>query len=232
MDAAEFAEKWRDARENMDYNVVRLWKKSINPMYLRKMEKWSSLEIKYRRGKHSKKKVHIKRGEQIIESLLFKKQFVKLRRNNKSIKISVDFNALPLIAGRKGQTIPDCLGILYDKHRGRNHPLSIEVKKLVNNPWYAVVECLQQVVLLRANVRAVEKLILNKLGYTGVRGAWGLVLAEKDFYKKKEYEGACKLCDDLMKDKKTQARILMASYDSKELAEEGTIEYVYGYWPK
>lgn len=77
-------------------------------------------------------------------------RLVERGRNHREYPIIAIYHALPLANPGPGQVIADALGVVMDSN-GHLHPLLIEVKVTDSNPWFALVECLQQVKMARAN---------------------------------------------------------------------------------
>jgi hypothetical protein len=229
MTLKEWADLWQKARKDSDYDcdkVLNIWKKDPSNYY-RNAKSWRGIKLGYRR-----KDLDFK-GERKYEKALLDKDFVYFinTKNSKFMKLEVKYNAFPLANAKRGQTITDCLGVLYDIRRERKHPVAIEIKETANNPWFAVVETLQQIRLMRTGVNELEKYFREKISVDTVKGAWGIVLAPDRYYKKKgraagAYEAACKLCNYMAK--RSRARIIIASIN----LEMGIIEYKAGYWPR
>lgn len=151
------------------------------------------------------------RGEGEIEAQLLstckKPTECMLLKDGRKIK-SVHFtdNAVGIGARKKGNVIIDLFG-LDDK----DSPVCGEVKKSANNPWSAVVQCVEQVALLRSD----RKFLLNNLRaktHKKIRGvgAWGLVLAPPKYWDKKEFHAAKSLVEYLRSE--TMVRICCVSY--------------------
>jgi len=123
-----------------------------------------------------------------------KKECCIVDQKGKKLK-SVYFkdNAVTLGAKRKGNVITDLFGL-----DDLDSPVCAEVKISDGDPWYAVVECVEQVVLLRADRRFLLKNLCDKTqkSIRGV-GAWGMVIAPPKYWKKKEFIEAKLLVEDL-----------------------------------
>ena len=155
------------------------------------------------------------RGEGKIEATLLSpyqsNKSVEVVKNGKVIK-KIDFvsNAVVLGSRRKGNVIADLIGI--DE---KGSPVAGEVKINHKNPWYAVVEGIEQVALMRADRKNLLESLQEKT-HRKIRGvgSWGIVIAPEKYWKKPE----CQLADKLIKElrKKTKIRICCVSYDSKK----------------
>jgi hypothetical protein len=175
------------------------------------------------------------RGEQKIEAWFLgekggRKIHKLVKPNGKDhYPITAVFQNMGLATRKKGNRIVDCLGILRTKHR--HHPLAVEVKVTADNLWYAVVENLQQVRMLRCNVANVQDHFRDKRCVDNFRGAWGLVLAPRTYFKKQKQEnrGHVEELLDAMHGK-TEARIILGIHDIEDI-ENVDIEYFDGYWP-
>ena len=223
----EWATLWRSAREDSHHDcakVLNIWK--INPAkycgdtnYLRK------IVLGYRKNSPNYA------GEKKYEKALLDGEFPHLInvQNGKFLRLHINHHAVALANKKSGQTITDCMGVLYQSN-GKRHPIAIEIKENANNPWYAVVEVLQQIRLMRAGVKGLKQYFKSRVKIDDVKGAWGMVLAPDDYYAKDtgnaegSYAAACELCEYMIKNK-TEARVIMASIDL------GIIKYKAGYWP-
>lgn len=151
------------------------------------------------------------RGEAEIEAQLLstckKPKKCILLKDGKKIK-SVHFtdNAVGIGARKKDNVIVDLFG-LDDK----NSPVCGEVKITADNPWSAVVQCTEQVALLRSD-RAFLRNDLRAKAQKDIRGvgAWGLVIAPPKYWNKKEFHVAKSLVEYLRS--KTMVRICCVSY--------------------
>lgn len=152
------------------------------------------------------------RGESKIEAKLLSspkspKKCVLVKDSRMIKEIEFKANAAGLGNRRKGNIITDLFGI-----DGIGSPVAGEVKVTDRNPWYAVVECVAQVALLRADRQHLMSWLKEKLGddIRG-RGAWGIVIAPKEYWEKKEKEVAKRLVEKLHD--KTKIRISCVYYN-------------------
>jgi len=224
-----WAKRWRKSREDSSFNcndVLKLWQEPTGG-FIRSSDALRKMVMGYRkRGSNYA-------GEKKYEkALLSHKDFHLIdstRKKMNFLRLEVTNHAVPLAKKRSGQTITDCMGLLCD-FRGRKHPLAIEIKETANNPWYAVVEVLQQMRLMRSNVRGLQEYFEKKISSSDVKGAWGMVLAPESYYQKNtgnaegSYKAACGLCEHMAE--RSEARVIMASIDL------GIIKFKSGYWPK
>ncbi len=224
-----WARGWQKSREDRLFNCEDVWKLWQKPTssFIRSSESLRKMVLGYR------KKCTNYAGEKKYEkALLTHKDFHLIgatRRVPEYVRLEVTNHAVPLAKKRSGQTITDCMGVLYDP-RGRKHPVAIEIKETANNPWYGVVELLQQMRLMRSNVRGLKEYFEKQISNNEVKGAWGMLLAPEGYYQKNSgrakgsYKAACELCR-YMADK-SEARVIIASIDL------GIIKFKAGYWPK
>jgi hypothetical protein len=57
----------------------------------------------------------------------------------------------------------------------------IEVKVAANDPWFALVENLQQIRLARACAHKIQEFVLKSSKKRVGRGVWGLILAPESY---------------------------------------------------
>jgi hypothetical protein len=151
------------------------------------------------------------RGESKIEAKLLSSSNIPktciLNADGIRKKVQFKANAAGLGNRRKGNIIADLFGI-----DGLGSPVAGEIKITHKNPWYAVVECVEQVALLRVDRKHLSGWLHKELGENiRGRGAWGVVIAPKDYWKKKERQAAERLVKEL--NDKTKIRICCACYD-------------------
>src|SRR6266436_3902903 len=169
----EWSRAWTDARKQLWDNklILDLWSANIPGDWRRK--DWQGC-WGYR--KISKKGAEQK-GEKGTERELLGERgtlrLLRLKRNEHEYAIISAYHNFPLTKIKSGQVVSDVLGIvLADGLR----PLLVEVKVNANDPWYALVECLKQVRLARADDSRICK-HLNKVVTKVEEGVWGLVVA-------------------------------------------------------
>jgi hypothetical protein len=183
-------------------------------------------------GYRKQSKDGLDRGEQQIERLLFDRSPVEIvRGNGRCLLLRITDHNFPLSKQRKRQVLCDALGFI--QHRRKYHPIAIEVKSTNANPWLAVVENLIQIRLARFNLnnieqRAIKHGLVNKR-LQKARGAWGLVLAPRQYFSRQptHRDAAVKLIQELKI--KTEARIILASTD--DLSERRLNWIENSYWP-
>ncbi len=227
MEFKDWSDQWKELREDAgNYkDVLKMWKTSPRDGLNR--EEWKGI-FGYRKSGEVK-------GEKCIEYKFLnignEERKHLLVNNSRLPKKHLDIygvaHNMALGTQRRGQVIPDCLGRVEDR-RSVSHPLAVEVKITANDVWFAVVENLQQVRMLRANVGNVKQFFNDK----DFKGAWGMVLApHKYFYptskRDNRLQKALKLIEFMAE--KTEARIILASADRLS---ESKIDYVGGYWPE
>lgn len=111
-----------------------------------------------------------------------------------------------LATKKSGNWITDCLALF---RVGKcNHPLAIEVKINANNPWYAVVENLQQVRMLRGNVKNIQADFASVRDILDFKGAWGMVLTDDPrYFEKNETAAALPLIQRMVET--SEARVML-----------------------
>jgi len=158
------------------------------------------------------------RGEGKIEELLLGKE-ITLSKDGKIVgHVRFLANAAGLGSRKQGNVIADLFGL--DE---KGTPVAGEVKIRHRDPWYAVVECAEQVALLRAD-RKHLKAWLREQRHKDIRGvgSWGMVIAPEKYWEKKERQAAFRLVDALQK--KTKIRICCISYKDECLLDRQSIE--------
>ncbi len=224
-----WSKAWKDLRKcpgKIDA-VLEMYKKTPSHDWLR--ESWDA-PVGYRKRRRG-------HGEQKIEELFLPpgpdsngKHLSLLKTDPLSkIKVTGIAHNFPMARFRAGQVIADCTGFI--RCGKRLHPLTVEVKvsRSAGDSWFAAVENLQQIQMLRSNVKVVEKYWGTKT-WNEARGSWGMVLAPDMFYKKcKNFHHTLELLE--LVHKKTKARIILATWDRLAKKEE-LINYIGGYWPK
>lgn len=158
------------------------------------------------------------RGEGKIEALLLRKA-ITLSKNGKVVgRMRFRANAAGLGSRKRGNVIADLFGL--DE---KGTPVAGEVKITHGNPWHAVVECAEQVALLRADRKHLKVWLRDRL-HEDVRGVgtWGMVIAPEKYWGKKEREATFRLVDALRK--KTKIRICCVSYEDERLLHHQSVE--------
>lgn len=218
---------WDDARKDVgNVEIVRqlIQDEGILTRGMRNMT-YSSITL---RGLQRRASV---RGEGKIEKRLLsaeenQKPCCIVDENGKRIKrVFFKDNAVTLGAKRDGNVIADLFGL-----DDLDSPVCGEVKISDKNPWYAVVECVEQVVLLRADRKFLLKNLIEKtqMNIRGV-GAWGMVIAPPKYWIKKEFPGAKLLTEYLRL--KTKIRICCVSYDEQLFENKRELKLVCGLPP-
>lgn len=158
------------------------------------------------------------RGEVKIENALLSAYACTLVARGNCLPFLAVFQKMYLANQTKGQRIADVFGLL--SHGGSLHPLMIEVKEKANDCWYALVECVQQVDMGRANERNIASFLREK-ALPAAKGVWGMVLAPCAYYERKTskdretWKACCALLDELKL--KTQIRIAFCETDDLNL---------------
>jgi len=138
---------------------------------------------------------------------------LSLQKGAKQIQIVSIYHNFPFANQKSGQVISDCAGRICVG--GRHRPLLMEVKVNANDPWFALVECLQQVRLARvpAGAQCISDMLSERTPKAVCEeevkeGAWGLVVTDSCSYftKYPELQEDCKKLLQSLK-KETDARI-------------------------
>lgn len=237
MNYAEWSRAWKDARHDSTSidRVLDLWRLRPPKECLR--ESWPTKSRRLRPTDLGYRKVGIRdapAGEQVIEkALLGSRGSIREHRlvhGSRSLVLRADLHNMALSTEQGEQVIADAFGIL--EARDSEHPIAIEVKVTQGGWWSAVVQCLQQVRILRFNIDRLQAFCADHLGATRARGAWGMVLAPATYFEKSEHLRA-KACLLLERLRDTQARIIVAESGAKgtEWLERQEVRYVAGHWP-
>ena len=171
------------------------------------------------------------KGEQCTEKELFIRGtkgfelFFSRPQPNAVCRVEAIYHNMPLANQRKGQVLADAFGVLGIAKSVR--PIFIEVKATANNPWFALVENLQQIRLARACAKRIQAFVNNRTNHLVEKGVWGLILAPKDYYKK--HADNLALCQPLLAalKQKTYARV---AFGTSDLLKDGKIEIVASNW--
>ncbi len=188
--------------------ILKLWAANVPPG-------WADRPWKGDWGYRKKSKAGAElAGEKGIERRLLGDpgtlKLLRLRRLEDSYPLAMTYHNFPLTNQRKGQVLADVLAIVRAGRRQR--PLLVEVKKTDETPWYALVECLKQVRLARSSGQRICDL-LKKIVSPLDAGAWGLVVAPSNYFRKEIKE--CEKLLTVLKEK-TKARIAFATISIKE----------------
>ena len=235
----EWSDEWQDAMEMTGdiERVIKLWSRPIP-------EHWRRARWKPEYGYRKIPKGGKDRGEQVIEKdLLAPKGEVSLRAISgygpvggawflgiyNDMRLASDFRTKKA----PGQVIADAFGLLVVGKKAR--PICVEVKIKDKNSWYAVVENLRQVRLLRRNEKNLRKFLkgigaLGGLRLPSAKGAWGMVLAPAEFFEHDKKTGVWGHTRDLLLAlRKTEARVCLAS--TADLQAYKSIRIIAGNWP-
>lgn len=158
------------------------------------------------------------RGEGKIEALLLRKKSNLFKDGKIVSRVRFLANAAGLGSRKKGNVVADLFGL-----DGRGAPVAGEIKITDRDPWYAVVECAEQVALLRADRKNLKVWLREEL-YEDILGAgsWGVVIAPERYWEKRESKAAFKLVDALRE--KTKIRICCVSYSDARLLDSDPVE--------
>jgi len=205
----DWSAEWKDERKKIDADhILKLWQKPMPRDWERKI--WEG-KLGYRKRSDNK-------GEQYIENELFNggsngfELVFSCQETNANYRVKPIYHNMPLANRRKGQVIADAFGVLETGKIVR--PLFIEVKVTANDPWFALVENLQQIRLARACAQKIQAFVHENTEYRVERGVWGLILAPARYYEKHSSNLAkCKPLLDALK-QNTRARVAFGTSDS------------------
>ena len=205
----DWSAKWKVERKIIHAGkILKLWQQPVPRHWEREI--WE--------GRLGYRKRSDYNGEQCTEKELFNGGFngFKLmfsdRETIANYRVEAIYHNMPLANQRKGQVIADAFGILETGKSVR--PLLIEVKIAANNPWFALVENLQQIRLARACAHKIQDFVHKNSKHRVERGVWGLILAPASYYEKHFGNLAkCKPLLDALK-QNTRARVAFGISDS------------------
>jgi hypothetical protein len=205
----DWSNEWKDGRKKIDADqIIKLWQQPMPRDWEREI--WGG-KLGYRKRSDNK-------GEQCTEKELFKggpngfELVFSGQQTNANYRVKLIYHNMPLANRRKGQVIADAFGVLEAGKSVR--PLFFEVKVAANDPWFALVENLQQIRLARACAQKIQAFVHENTEYWVERGVWGLILAPESFYE--NYSGNLAKCKPLLDALKqnTRARVAFGSSDS------------------
>jgi hypothetical protein len=181
---------------------------------------WLRLEHGWKGKLYTYRHENPKPGEKEIEKLLFPEGKDENRTEGKSIEIQLNgkkigrltatYHQPPLANQSKEQRTPDVAATVELGKLKR--PAMVEVKVTDRNPWYALIECLQQVHMARAYPE-----LKSICPGTNQGGVWGVVLAPKKYFNNKKHEKHMEACMELLRRLKGE----MDGTDTRK--EEGTV---------
>ena len=183
---AEWSKLWEEARCHIGSfdKVIALCK--TTPRDWQRAD-WTG-DVGYR---HNHKEGSGPRGEQHIEKQILQGGVHEVIHDDQRYPFRAIYQKMPLANQATGQRVADVFGLLT--HRRVVHPVMIEVKTTNRNCWYALVECLQQVRMGRANQPNIQN-FAKQLGLPKPSGIWGMVLAPTAYIKKSEDSGIMQHC--------------------------------------
>src|SRR5882724_3872893 len=189
MEYATWSRAWKDARHDSTPidRVLDLWR--VRPPLDCRRESWPERGRAFRpldKGYRKTGKRDQPAGEQVIEKALLgdrgSEREHRLRRGSQALTLKTYLHNMALSNVRTEQVVADAFGIL--KVHRRFHPISIEVKVTDGGWWSAVVQCLQQVRMLRCNLPRLTSFCANHLDAPHAKGSWGMVLAPGSYFQK------------------------------------------------
>jgi hypothetical protein len=204
----DWSAEWKDERKKIHADqIIKLWQQPMPRDWEREI--WQG-KLGYRKRSDNK-------GEQCTEKELFNggsngfELVFSGQQTNANYRVKPIYHNMPLANRRKGQVIADAFGVL---ETGTNvRPLFIEVKVAANDPWFALVENLQQIRLARACAQKIQAFVHKNTEYRVERGVWGLILAPERYYEKHLGNLAkCRLLLDALK-QNTRARVAFGISD-------------------
>jgi hypothetical protein len=205
----DWSARWKaERKENEVLKIVNLWQQPLPRDWEREI--WKG-KLGYRKRSENK-------GEQFTEKGMFNEEtngFKLMFADNEpdsEYRIEAIYHNMPLANQRKGQVIADVFGVLQADERVR--PLLIEVKVTANDPWFALVENLQQIRLARACAHKIQEFVQVNSKHRIKGGVWGLIIAPGSYYEK--HLGSLAKCKSLLHvlKKNTRARVAFGISDS------------------
>ena len=205
---SDWSSGWIDERKRKGIDpakILALWQQPTTRGWEREI--WEG-QLGYRKCSNNK-------GEQCIEKELFdggpKVISFSEERTDTDCGLVAIYHNMPLANQRKGQVIADAFGVLKIGLCAR--PLLIEVKRDANDPWFALVENLQQIRLARACARRIQEFVLKSSKHRVERGVWGLILAPESYYKRHSASlTKCRSLLDVLR-QNTRARVAFGTSD-------------------
>jgi len=165
---SDWSSQWKEGRKANDARkILKLWQQPMPRGWEREI--WE--------GKLGYRKRTDKKGERHTERQLFngKSNGFQLtfsdQKTNADYRVGAIYQNMPLANQRKGQVIADAFGVLTIDKRVR--PLFFEVKVTANDPWFALVENLQQIRLARACAHRIQDFVHRNSNHRVERGVWG-----------------------------------------------------------
>jgi hypothetical protein len=218
----DWSTEWKGERKKSGaVRILKLWQRQMPRGWEREI--WAG-RIGFRKRSDNK-------GEQCTEKELFNygpgifELIVSGKEGNPEYRVEAIYHNMPLANQRKGQVIADAFGVLKIGKSVR--PLLIEVKVAANNPWFALVENLQQIRLARACAQRIREFVHKNSKHRVERGVWGLILAPENYYKR--HSGNLTDCKSLLDVLKRHSRARVAFGISDSLA-DGQIRIVAHNW--
>jgi hypothetical protein len=218
----DWSAEWKDERKKIDAGkILKLWQQPMPRGWEREI--WE--------GKFGYRKRSDNKGEQCTEKELFngESKVFKLgfsdQETHADYRVAAIYHNMPLANQRKGQVIADAFGVLEIGKSVR--PLFIEVKVAANDPWFALVENLQQIRLARACAHEIQDFVHENSKHRVERGVWGLILAPESYYAK--HFGNLAECKPLLNALKQNTRARVAFGISDSLA-RGQIKIIAQNW--
>jgi hypothetical protein len=205
---SDWSAGWKDERKRKGIDpakILALWQRPTTRGWEREI--WGG-QVGYRKRSDN-------RGELSIEKQLFDGKPKVISFSEKSAntvcQLAAIYHNMPLANQRKGQVIADAFGVLKIGQFVR--PLLIEVKEEANDPWFALVENLQQIRLARACAHKIQEFVLKSSKERVERGVWGLILAPESYYNNHAASlTKCRALLDTLR-QTTRARVAFGSSD-------------------
>jgi hypothetical protein len=219
---SKWSAEWKAGRERTDaWAILELWHQPVPRAWERAV--WTG-KLGYRKRSSDK-------GEQRTEKELFnrvREHFALIFSDQEppaEYRLKTIYHNMPLANQRKGQVIADAFAVLVTGASSR--PLFIEVKVTANDPWFALVENLQQIRLARACARKIQNFVLESSHHLVERGVWGLILAPENYYAR--HSANLRKCKHLLDTLRLSSRARIALGISDSLA-KGEIRIVAHNW--
>jgi hypothetical protein len=205
----DWSAAWKGQRKKSDaVGILKLWRQPMPRGWEREI--WE--------GRLGYRKCNDNKGEQCTEMELFSggpkavELIVTDNKGDAEYRVEAIYHNMPLANQREGQVIADAFGVLKTGKSLR--PLMIEVKITADDPWFALVENLQQIRLARACAHKIQAFVHENSKHRVDRGVWGLILAPESYYKRHAASlTKCRSLLDILK-QSTRARAAFGISDS------------------
>jgi len=227
MDINQWDDIWKEIQNDTverytKDHILEHWKKGI-PENASLRRGWPSKShtphikhLGYRKNSKAGKETKGEKGLEI--KLLGERGKIKIHyieKANESLRLQVCFHNMGLGTSRgPSQKIIDCFGVVNVGNK--NYATAIEVKIDNEGPWYAVIENLIQVQMLKSNHENLQKYFGNSpLSFGTLSDAWGIVLAPKNYFISKNKEKSFKRAIDLIEHICDEVKLTLVACDEE-----------------